>query len=136
MLKWEAFFFSLPLAWGSNFPYKLAWCGRFSLCYSIALIFSVWGAATNAKGMLGSLCSPDSYFRNAVRSNSEGQQRFSCDPSGGSERSRLPWERIDFRDIWCYNGGGGDFSIPIHPFRMRETELIPSCTVHCISLRK
>lgn len=108
-LECEFFFFSLPLAWRSNFPHTLAWCGRFSLCYSISLILSAWGTATNARGMVGSLRSPGSYFRNAVRLNSKGQQCFSRDPSGGSERSRLPWERIDFRDIWCYNGGVGIF---------------------------
>lgn len=82
---------------------------QLSLWYSIFLILSVWGTAACAKGMVGLLCSPDRYFSNAARLNSKGQQNFSHDPSGRSERSCLPWERIDFRDIWCYNGGVGIF---------------------------
>lgn len=114
-----------------DFPYKFAWHNRPWLGHS-SLPLYVHRASANVRRIQSELNCVSRYLEILLDWILEGS-RILCNAQSGSEKAQFVLRKDKFSRHVVQKGGGREFSIPIHPFRMRASELIPLSTVHACS---
>lgn len=114
-----------------DFPYTFAWHNRPWFRHS-SLPLHVHRACANVSGIQTELNCVNRYLEILLDWILEGS-RILCNAHSGSEKAQFVLRKDKFSRHVVQKGGGGEFSIPIHPFRMRASELIPSSMMYACS---